>query len=111
MKKESEKSSQLRFSTWTRKSFSCHTNDVTLNSCTAVFLALVSVVRLSFWVFAAIELKSGPTEARNGRWTLLNHYHPVCFEGQGNRYGFLVHVGKKGLVGAIKLVYRSGSIR
>ncbi|XP_031568965.1 uncharacterized protein LOC116303544 [Actinia tenebrosa] len=60
---------------------------------------------------SAIALKTEPAEARNGRWTQLNHFHPVCFEGQGNRFGHLIHVGKKGLIGAIKLVYRTGSIR
>ncbi|XP_032243163.2 uncharacterized protein LOC116621207 [Nematostella vectensis] len=55
-------------------------------------------------------LYSGQTQPARELWTKINLL-PVCFEGQGDRPGHLVYVGPGKLVGALKLVYKSGSIR
>ena len=46
-------------------------------------------------------------------WYQINHgHHPVCFETRNNRPGQVTYRGAQGmLVGALKLVYRSGEVR
>lgn len=45
-----------------------------------------------------------------GRWTKLNQI-PVCFEGRGNRPGQLMYTGTGVVLGALKLKWKSGTIR
>jgi len=42
-------------------------------------------------------------------WERLNVL-PVCFEGQGDKPGIVHNYGEEKMIGAVKLVYRSGSI-
>ncbi|XP_048584679.1 uncharacterized protein LOC116618769 isoform X1 [Nematostella vectensis] len=60
---------------------------------------------------AGIRYEPEPVDMRGGKWIKLNPLHEVCFEARGDKPGQFVHYGTSGLVGAIKLVWKSGHVR
>ncbi|XP_031562543.1 uncharacterized protein LOC116298287 [Actinia tenebrosa] len=64
-------------------------------------------IRISFGLILVVFLHTCIVE---GRWTQLNRI-PVCFEGRGNRPGQLMYTGPGMVLGALKLKWKSGTIR
>ncbi|XP_032240168.1 uncharacterized protein LOC116619460 [Nematostella vectensis] len=57
--------------------------------------------------WAGLVKRADPT---SDGWKRIN-LREVCYEGKGNRYGTVLNYGSGRLVGAIKLVYKHGTIR